>query len=287
MAVFHPLPLVLPAAAILAWAWYYLGRRALARRGVLSPCFFPTDLFDLERARGRFQRGIQKGASLSRERTLNSLAPAFLQGIHRHPSTSPWRYASDLGYQVFGHVTARTLLSLLSSVGLLVIWMSYMEGGGVMFAVSLPALASASLSGIPTPLQTGRRERLLAETVRLLILSACLGAVAWLVTIAFNACVWMLPVLSTQELAFEAEALPARGGLITLSTAPLFHALGVWWQRPRLRFILCVLPVVFAGALLLQPSTALPAFCWALLPILTLVLSLIVMRHHFLRRDLV
>jgi hypothetical protein len=248
---------------------------------------FLFDAFNLEKAREYQRRRRSNARILDREPVGNALVPVCLAGVRRQAPSSPIRYLYDVVYSLFGFVTGRTLLSLLPMFVLLPIWLAYTRGGFMLYPIVSMLVVLSHLSKGSVALPVGRRNRFASGVLRMVGLTCIAVALSWGITTVGNLFLPVLPAIAFKGLALKPQPLPAWGPLIVLVIQPLAYAIGVWLKRYRALLFLSWVPLGALGGVFAHRGVTLPPGQWLAAVGLVFVVSLGVLRYHFLRRDLV
>jgi hypothetical protein len=207
--------------------------------------------------------------------------------MRRHPATSMVRHAYDTAYGLFGFITGRTLLSFVPTFILLPIWLAYTRGGFMLYPIVSLLVVSSQLTKGSVPLPIGRRERLTAGLVRMVALTCVAVFLTWAITLTANLYLPFLPEITLKGHTFRPMPLPIWGPLIVLVVQPLAYTIGVWLKRYRAMLFVFWLPIGALGGFFAHKGIDLVPSHWLIAIGLGLAIPLVMLRYHFLRRDLV
>lgn len=278
------------ALLTIAWAWFRLSRRDLARWCQTTHSLFLSDAFDMAKANQYHRRRYARRASARSESAGTALAQACIRGIRRSQPESLRRYLYAVCARVFGNLTlghlAPTSMLLLTAV---LVSMYGGKGAAGYFAV-FPAMfiRGAMYPQVNPFLPLGRRQRRMQAGLHLLVLTMLTIVLALLTILAARIAAPWMPSIAFDRISMQPQSLPLFYSIFPACGLPLAYAIHVWCKKKFvLAAMLWLVPLLFAVMVLAQIPAQPSPLVWFSIPPVSLLLALGLLHHHFRRRDLV
>ncbi|MBT3289926.1 MAG: hypothetical protein HN380_21460 [Victivallales bacterium] len=286
----YPILALAGALALLAWSWKYLGRQGLSRRCAAGRSLAFLDEFNVTKAARYHQWRRARRVDSQPELGSPAVARLCADGIRRNQPRSILRYAYSTWYEWFGAVTPKQLANLIWPTAISVPFMMYIAGGAnsIIYFI-MPGAMMATMRHLQAKifLPVGRRQRFLLAVTDLSILTVLGTVFACVAAGLSHAILPLMSPLSVRGATFSPQPFPYLYVLAPGTLIPGVLAIQTW-LRKRSRFALLAWVVLFPLAMVLtQMPGGTSSAIWLALPPISLLLSLLVLRYHCLRRDLV
>ncbi len=278
------------ALLILAWAWYRLSRRDLARHCQTVHSLFLFEAFDSAKVNQYHRRRHAQRASAQSESAGTALARTCIRGIHRSQPESLRRYIYVVCVRVFGNLTLRRLANMSVPLLVMVFGLVYGGKGAVGYFIVFPAILvrGAMYPQVNPFLPVGRRQRRMQAGVHLLALTLLATTLTLLTILATRFAAPWMPPISFGRISLHPQSLSLFYSIFPVCVLPLAYATHVWCKKNFvLAALLWLVPLMFAGTVLVQIHSHPSPLVLFGMSLVSLLLALVVLGHHFRRRDLV
>lgn len=278
------------ALLTIAWAWFRLSRRDLARWCQTTHSLFLFEAFDMAKVNQYHRWRFNRRASAQSESAGTALARACVRGIRRSQPESLRRYLYAVCARVFGNLTPRHLANLSMPLLVAVLFLAYSGQGAASYFVVFPAMLirGAMHPQVNPFLPLGRRQRRMQAGLHLLALTLLATLLALLTIFATWLAAPWLPPITFGRISMQLQSLPLIYSIFPACGLPLAYAIHVWCKKKFvLAAMLWLVPLLFAVMVLAQIPAQPSPLVWFSIPPVSLLLALVVLSHHFRRRDLV